>query len=359
MNKFVLLLGLLLFSCSAVSAYQINIDAPDTVSVGKPLVVTGSTNFGIGTPIDVVLYHQVTTSTEVKRTIAYVQSDHSFRVVFDTTNLEKGTYKVEVPASGLGESINARIVELVERSDEITLLSTEQEYNGVLRISGTLQGNKNTGVQIEVTDPDGRRVFGPEYIGTNSQGAFAADVPISGSGGYEVSFTDSDGYIGTKTITVTGAATAAAVTETTVGSWHSAKATASRDQPAYFIVKAGSGPVTIRTSTGVDWVLEYIDEDGEIRSVNDHGKLNPEEIEIDSGETTIPVRVYAFGDIRSTEVVLSAANANSVSVSATPLSGFADPDGGSGSSGETQAPLSPAAAGLALLVVAVFCRLRR
>ncbi len=50
-----------------------------SLPVGKPLIVTGTTTFGIGTPIDVVLYYQLTTTTEIKRKIVYVQSDHTFR----------------------------------------------------------------------------------------------------------------------------------------------------------------------------------------------------------------------------------------------------------------------------------------
>ena len=36
--------------------------------------------------------------------VAYIQSDSTFRVIFDTTLLPKGIYKVEVPASGTGDS---------------------------------------------------------------------------------------------------------------------------------------------------------------------------------------------------------------------------------------------------------------
>ena len=58
MNKIVLLVMGLLFCIGCVSAYQVVIQAPDTLTVGEPLIVTGTTTFGIGTPIDVVLsYH--------------------------------------------------------------------------------------------------------------------------------------------------------------------------------------------------------------------------------------------------------------------------------------------------------------
>ena len=92
MKKIVLLVLGFFILVSSASAYQVYIYAPDTLTVGEPLVVNGTTTFGIGTPIDVVLYHQVTTSTEIKRVIAYVQSDKTFRVVFDTTLLPVGLY---------------------------------------------------------------------------------------------------------------------------------------------------------------------------------------------------------------------------------------------------------------------------
>jgi len=53
-----------------------------------------------------VLYYQLTTSTEVKRKVVYVQSDNTFKTFFDTSNLKKGTYKVEVPANGFSTSLN-------------------------------------------------------------------------------------------------------------------------------------------------------------------------------------------------------------------------------------------------------------
>ena len=94
MKKIVLIVIGLFFLSGFVSGYQVNIVAPVSLSIGKPLIVTGTTTLGIGTPIDVVLYYQETTTTEVGRKVVYVQSDKSFKTFFDTTNLKKGTYKV-------------------------------------------------------------------------------------------------------------------------------------------------------------------------------------------------------------------------------------------------------------------------
>ena len=143
MKKIVLMLIGLLFLSASASAYSVNINAPDSLPVGKPLVVTGTTTFGIGTPLDVVLYRQLTTATEIQRNIVYIQSDRTFRTVFDTTGLEPGTYKVEVPANGGGDSVTARVIQLIDRSNELLLTSpTTQNFKNTLYIAGTIEGDE-------------------------------------------------------------------------------------------------------------------------------------------------------------------------------------------------------------------------
>ncbi len=207
MKKIVLFFIGLLFLPHMACAYYVNIEAPDTLTVGKPLVVTGTTTFGIGTPIDVVLYRQITTTSEVKRLIVYIQPDKTFRAVFDTTGLETGTYKVEVPTSGMGsDAVTSRVVQLVDRSDAIHISSSLiQPFSGELSVAGTITGSEDSGIQIEVVGPDNLVIFGPYYVNTNNKGDFSVDVPITDTGDYEVSYTDAMGYIGQKTFSVTGA----------------------------------------------------------------------------------------------------------------------------------------------------------
>ena len=362
MNKLVLPLLGLMFLCGVVSAYQITIDAPATLTVGRPLVVNGTTNFGIGTPIDVVLYRQLTSSTELKRRIAYVQSDHTFRVVFDTTNLEKGTYKVEVPASGLGDSVNMRLVELVDRSDEIFFGPEilRQEFSGTLMIKGTMADNKNAGVQVEVADPDGNRIYGPKYIPTDSQGIFSLSVPITDGGTYAVSFTDSGGYIGTKTITVTGGpVTTVGITlaATTLGRV-SAHARSSAETPAYFEVKSGSGTMAVYTSSDIDWVIQYGDANGSIRTVSDRGELNPEKITVPGDGRSVYFKVYPFRDSDSGDVFLYAENARSIRVSPTVPALFLVPANSPSGASETRSPVSPLAVVSACCIAAIFLHFR-
>jgi hypothetical protein len=327
MNRFVLLMLGLLFLVGSAAAYQITIYAPESVSVGKPLLVTSTTTYGIGTPINVILYHQVTSNTEVQRKTGYVLTDGTFRVVFDTTDLKKGTYKVEVPLEGLGDSITSRLVQLIDRSDEIVLSSfQEQQFTGTLTIAGLAQGNKNSGIQVEVTDPSGERLLGPQFIGTNPRGYFSVDVPITKTGVYDISFTDSQGFIGTKTVSVTGTAPAPTITVTgTVtipGELLSAHTTSSRDAPAYFEVKSGSYRMNVYTSSDIDWMIEYVDDRGISHTVLSRNQLNPEEINVKGRGKTISFKIYPLKYSDSGVVFLYAENAQSVKVSQTVPSVF-------------------------------------
>ncbi|MDO9323793.1 MAG: hypothetical protein Q7T80_02440 [Methanoregula sp.] len=327
MKKIVLIVIGLFFLSGFVSAYQVNINAPVSLSIGKPLIITGTTTLGVGTPIDVVLYYQLTTTTEVGRKIAYVQSDKTFKTFFDTTSLKKGTYKVEVPANGLGSSAeNMRIIQLVDRSDDIYLTSlTHQAFSGNIYIAGTITGGENSGVQIEIFGPGDKRVFGPGFVNTNNAGGFATDVSITEPGVYEVSFTDGKGYIGTRTITVNGEAKPGATPVVTATTYpvFSAHAKASRDAPAYFVVKTASGPIILHTSSSIDWVIEYVDDKGILHMVNNFGEQNPERTEFTGTGKLVYVKVYPYKYADHSEVFMYAENVRSIIVSPTVPEPFA------------------------------------
>jgi hypothetical protein len=323
MKKFVLLLMGLLFLSGLASAYQVNINAPDTLPVGKPLIVNGTTTFGIGTPIDIVLYYQLTTTTEIQRKIVYVQSDYTFRTVFDTTGLKTGMYKVEVPTNGNGNSVTMRVVNLIDRSEDLQLSSSlSQNFNGKILIAGMIKGDENSGVQVEVFGPDNIAIFGPQYVNTNYQGSFSIDVPVTDSGDYEVSFTDATGYVGNRIITVTGPQyfTTGPTASLTKSSIVSAHTKASQVNPAYFAIKTGYGQVNIQTSSSVDWIIEYVDDNGTIRSVNNQMDKNPEKIQILGTGKTIYIKVYPYRTDVNSEVFVYAENASSIVLSpAVPL----------------------------------------
>jgi len=326
MKKIVLLVMGLLFLSGFASAYLVNIDAPDSLPVGKPLIVNGTTTFGIGTPIDVVLYYQLTTTTEIKRKIVYVQSDRTFRAVFDTTGLKTGMYKVEVPTNGAGDSVNMRVIYLFDRSDDLQLSSSAtQNFKGTLNIAGSIKGDENSGVQIEVIGPDDDVVFGPRYINTDYQGNFAVDVPIPEPGDYEVSFTDARGYVGKRIVTATSQQfeTLGPSPPPTTVSIVSAHAKSSRDNPVYFTVKTGNGKVNIHTSSSIDWVMEYVDDKGTIKIVNEEGEQYPEKVQVLGKGKTMYIKVYPMKYSVNSEVFMYAENAVSVVVSPTVPAPFA------------------------------------
>jgi hypothetical protein len=377
MKKIVLLALGFFILVSSVSAYQVYIYAPDTLTVGKPLVVNGTTTFGIGTPIDVVLYQQVTTSTEIKRVVAYVQSDKTFRVVFDTTLLPVGLYKVEVPSGGTGDSITMRQVNLVDRSDEIVLTSQmTQTLSGKVNIDGKITVDTNTGVQIVVIGPDNSVIYGPQYVNTDSLGEFNVAVPISQTGDYEVSFTDAEGYIGSRTISIIGGhetistespstgspSTESPSTETpvTTPAQISAQGKSSRDNPAYFIVRpSGSGPVTVSTSTSVDWVVEYTDENGDLHTVNDQGESAPEVVVVNGADKPLYFKVYPYKYSVSEVVTLYVDNVDSIEVSPTVPPAFSGGLSPVSSAVTKKSPLVGTCSLIAVCLAALFIHLRR
>lgn len=357
MKKVVLLVMGLLFLTVTTIAYQVNIDAPETLTVGKPLVVTGVTTFPPGMAVDVVLYYQLTTTTEIKRQVVGVKPDKTFKVVFDTTGLKTGTYKVEVPVNGMGDSVTMRLVRIVDRSEEIQMDSPlQQQFNGILVVAGTIESDENSGVQVEVIGPDNSLVFGPQFVNTDSDGAFSTQVPVTIPGEYEVSFTDAKGFIGTRIITATGPQTMAPVSSpvTPPKTRISAHAKASRDAPAYFAVKTGTGPVMLYTSTSFDWVIEFIDEKGVLHVENNQDAQNPEKVSTTGSGDTIFVKIYPFNYSEQSDVFLYADNAETVAVSPTVPAPFAPAGPAAATTGTPAVPLMPlsglAALGIALLV---------
>jgi len=357
-----LLLGLLLLAAPAL-AYMVNIDAPDAVAVGKPLVVTGTTTFGTGTPIDVVLYYQLTTTSEVKRRIAYVTSDKTFKTVFDTTGLKTGTYKVEVPATANSDDVTMRTITIYDRSEDIVLdTPLNQDFTGKIYLSGDIRGLENSGIQVEVIDPSGAVIYGPQYVHTDNAAHFAFEVPVPAPGSYEVSFTDANGYVGFRTITTLhGGATVTPGPAPATGTGNTmvltAHARASRSSPAYFIVKAGTGPVTISTSRSLDWVVEYSDDSGVLHMVNNEGDQDPEKVEMIGNGETLYFKVYPYKYSVTGEVSLVGENVESLVVSRTVPAPFTSSD--DLSSGATRGtPLSPLVGIAAVAVIVLFLRKR-
>jgi len=314
-------------------AYEIAIDAPVSIPKGQPLVVNGTTTLPPGVSVDIVLYRSEYTSEEISRETVTIQADKVFTVIFDTKNLEKGQYKVEVPVAAgtgisyLGSSVTMRVVQITDRTDEIVIKSPmDQENTGTLSVRGVITGLGNSGVQISVIGPDDQTVYGPQYIKTNDDGSFSQNVPVKKEGTYTVSFTDAKGYIGAVTFAVyekTVATSTPTPTPTTVVPTLSASTTASYDDPAYFTVVTGTGPVRVYTSSGVDWVIEYQDPSGVIQKVNSMGQLEGEEVTLQGIGDTVSIKVYPYRMSDQGIVTLSAEGATSVEVATGVPSSFA------------------------------------
>lgn len=358
MKKIVLLVMGLLFLPVISVAYQVNIDAPETLSAGKPLVVTGVTTFPPGMSVDIVLYYQLTTTTEIKRQVVGIKPDKTFKVVFDTTGLTPGTYKVEVPVDGMGDSVTMRLVRIVDRSDEIRIESPlSQEFTGTLLIAGTIEGDENSGVQVEIIGPDKSVVFGPRFVNTDNRGSFSTSVPIQVPGEYEVSFTDAKGFIGTRSITAASPKTPiatlsdAAVPKNVV----SAHTLASRNAPAFFSVKTLPGPVMLYTSSNADWIIGYYDDSGVLHVENNQDARNPEKAAFTGTGSTVYVRIYPDDPAVKGDVYLYAENAEAIAVSPTAPGPFAASATGS-AGGLPALPLTPLPGLLALAMVLVLRR---
>jgi hypothetical protein len=203
----------------SASAYQIYLSCPETVQVGLPLKCSIDSNFPAGTTFDVVVYQSGYTATPLRRQVVTIQENHATQYqLIDTKGLPGGQYKVEVQFIGPDEgrlstdSVTLQLPRLLDRSNEITITSPmTQTSDEPLRIEGSVTNVGNEGVQIEVTGPDGV-IFGPQWIGTkeyiqSGAGEFTQQVSVSKPGDYDVSFRDSNGYIGVKTFKVISPAT--------------------------------------------------------------------------------------------------------------------------------------------------------
>jgi hypothetical protein len=350
-------------------AYELILKAPSQIQSGMPLVVNGTSNLPPGISVDIVLSKSGFTTEELERKTVTLQANKEFSVVFDTSGFKKGVYKVEAPAvsgySYLGDSDTLKVVEIVDRSDEIAFTAFKsQEMDGTLDIEGFINGLKNSGVQIGVTGPEGVQVFGPAYVTVGSDSSFSTKVPITRPGTYNVSFTDSKGFIGTVMVTVTAKPEATVPpTEVPTTPIASASAHASRDKPASFAVVTG-GPGTIRvfTSSGIDWVIEYTDQGGKTVTVNDKGSLGNEEALINTTGDVFVVKVYPYSYAADGDVLLSADGAVKVEASSggTPsMTAGTTTTGTPSETDKSSLPLSVIGVAVAVIVAAILLVIRK
>ena len=216
MKRVIFLLLCLACMTGAASAYGLYVACDEKVQAGIPIKCTIDSDFPEGTTFDLVFYQTKYTATELDRQPFTIQENQeTLYKTFDTQGLPGGNYKIEVQYRGSDEprlrtgSVTLQLVTVVDRSDEITITSPQtQDLDEALRIEGSIAREGNQGVKLEVRGPDGK-VFGPDWIGTRNDiksgaGMFTQKVTVYTPGEYDVSFTDTKGFIGTVTFIVTG-----------------------------------------------------------------------------------------------------------------------------------------------------------
>lgn len=206
-RRLLLLLCLASLLTAGATAYIVTIDVPRTLSVGDPIVVNGTSTLPVGFTTEVILYQGM---EERARTPVVVQPDRTFSVVFQTTGLGRGDYKVELerqrdPSVYGTASVTARPVTLVDRSGEVTITSpSTQTDTANLSVSGTAPGKKSASIGISVTGP-GNFTHEPEYVRTDASGSFTRLLAIPGPGEYRVTVLDQNGVITRFPVTVASA----------------------------------------------------------------------------------------------------------------------------------------------------------
>jgi hypothetical protein len=325
---------LLLCSCiliAGASAYIITLSAPKTINAGAPLVVNGTSTLPPGFSTEVTL-SLVGSSTTLSQKQFTIQEDGSFSVTFDTTSLEQGNYRLEIPKNseysyGSGSTLWL-FVQVIDRRSELTVSSPlTQTYDGTLEVAGSIPTVSDGGLKVQVKQT-GNTIFGPEYISTTKDGAFDTSIAIDSGGEFTVILTDTANYswfieytvlIPTPTTVVT--TTSLPVTQTP--SIVQASAPTSRTQPAYFTVETNRGEIDAVTSAGVDWVVEYVNETGAVNKVNTRGTA-AEEVRFMTNGGTVYFKIYPdqFGD--QANITLSVRNARSISVCTTCQALFGD-----------------------------------
>jgi len=352
------ILAALLLIGGAQAAY-VEMTAPDRINVGETLQVEGSSlgTLRPGFSTDLIFYQMQFTKKEVSRVRIVVQQGGIFSASFPTAGLAGGSYLLELVDPKTdgnevfgGSSKNLKYVTLMDRSAEITITSARvQNFNGVLYLKGTLSRTGNNGTEIRV-EKTGQVIFGPEYIATVN-GEFTKTVPITEGGTYRVSFSDAKGYIGIAEFAVKDATTTTATTATPTSRPEiTVSAQASRTEPAYFTVDSVGGTLRIRTSSGIDWILEYVDENGERFTENQKGTVGGESVTVETRGGPVYVRVYPATYTDQGTVTLTAENADAVSVCTTCAAYFA---GTPAPTATQKTPLPAAIVVLSLLFLAL------
>jgi hypothetical protein len=355
MKKIALASILLLLCISAAGAYSFQFIGPPRDSgsltgyVGDAVVVEGVSQ---NIPPGVTLTLRVTGPGSYFLTRQMVvQNEGHFRTVVETAGLREGDYRFEIQAPGdylLSSQRNWFIYRLVDRSLLLTITSPlQQDYDGWLTINGRVDELGSGGIELTVSGPAGI-YFGPQWVSTDQMGRFFQEVRIDMEGTYSAQIADRRGMIGAVEFQVVREGIPIPVTPTPSQSIISASATASRENPAYFVMQTRSGPATISTSLGIDWVIEYIDESGTHHVINEYGADRAETFTIEGNGGMIHIRAYPDGGETGT-VHIYGQNIVSLTTSTTASDKFGDLV----DPGHTPAEESPAFIPMPLVALAI------
>ena len=355
MKKIALASILLLLCITAAGAYSFQFIGPPRDSgsltgyVGDALVVEGVSQ---NIPPGVTLTLRVTgPENYILTRQMVVQNEGRFRTVLETKGLREGDYRFEIQAPGdypLGSQRNWFMYRLVDRSLLLTITSPlEQNYDGWLTLNGRVDELGSGGIELTVSGPAGI-YFGPKWVSTDPMGRFFQEIPIDMDGVYSAQIADRKGMIGEVDFQVVREESPIPITPTPSQAIISASATASYENPAYFVMQTRSSPATISTSLGVDWVIEYIDESGNYYIINEYGADRAETFTIEGNGGTIHIRAYPDGGETGT-VHLYGQNVVSLTTSTTASEKFGDRVG----PGHTPAEESPAFILMPLIALAI------
>ena len=136
----------------------------------------------------------------------------------------------------------------------------------------------------------------------------------------------------------------------------SAQSFASYNSPAYFSIATYPGILTVETSEGHNWVMEYCDESGTINKVNQKSNTESESFGINVEGGIVYVKVYPLDASDSGYVSLFTTGASSITVSEDGASFFiVSPEPKTTQSGP-QYPIGIISSIISLIIMVLFVR---
>jgi hypothetical protein len=286
------------------------------------------------------------------------RGETTFSGTFSTRGLGAGRYRIEGSSDSKrnfsGDSRLLRVVTLEDRTNEVSLTSQREQWvSDILKVAGTIRNFRDASLTFELKK-DEETVFGPSQVPV-SYGQFDYNIPVSEPGIYMLLISDYRGLIGeyqyvlhaederstpfqeeivrptaeptqiegpevntevptpvpievltsaptniptsvpteVPTTIATMASTIVPVDEATTEFQYHARL--SRADSGFYMIEPSDDIVTITTTTGVDWVIEYIDPITQSKHrVNDADAYTAESVTISTDGSPIYVKIYPY-----------------------------------------------------------------